>query len=328
VKNKTTHRLLGLYLALLGASQHCIRHAKGMIRIMKQIDLHVHSNASDGTLSPSELVHYAIEKELAAIALTDHDTVLGIKEAMETATTFRNKGIDFSLIPGVEISAGFRKRDIHILGLFVDYTNAYLLAQLDWAVKNREARNEKMAENLRKAGLSITVEELRQEDPKAILTRAHFAKLLYKKGYVKNVKDAFTKFLDENGPYYVNRDYISPEGAIALIKEAGGIPILAHPLLYHLNEREIDALVGNLTEAGLAGIEAIYANNVSNDEAFARSLARKYNLLISGGSDFHGSIKPDIDLGSGRGNLKVPAELLDAMQEYRIKNLLGSNLVY
>ncbi len=290
---------------------------------MKQIDLHVHSNVSDGTLSPSELVHYAIEKELAAIALTDHDTVLGIKEAIDAATAFNNKGIDFSLIPGVEISAGFRKRDIHILGLFVDYNNAHLLEQLDMAVKNREDRNEKMAANLRKAGLSITVEELIAQDPKAILTRAHFAKLLHKKGYVKNIKDAFTKYLDENGPYYVNREYISPEGAITLIKEAGGIPILAHPLLYHLSEREIEQLLATLVEAGLAGIEAIYANNVSNDEAYACSLARKYNLLISGGSDFHGSIKPEIDLGSGRGNLKVPAELLDAMHAYQKKNLLG-----
>ena len=283
---------------------------------MKLIDLHVHSSISDGTLSPSELVNYAASKQLAAIALTDHDTILGIEEGLIATKNLNKQGIDFNFIPGVEISAGFGKRDIHILGLYIDHTNPTLQKSLEKAVLERERRNEKMANNLRSAGVSITVEELKEEDKDAIITRAHFAKLLYKKGYVKNVKDAFTKYLDESGPYYVVREYMSPEDTISLIKEAGGIPVLAHPLLYHLKEKEIEALIVRLKSAGLAGIEAIYSNNVSNEEAYVRSLARKYDLLISGGSDFHGSVKPDIEIGSGRGNLKIPAEILVPMQEY------------
>lgn len=289
---------------------------------MNLIDLHVHSNISDGTLSPSELVYYAAKKQLSAIALTDHDTILGIEEALSAAETLRKKGINFTLIPGVEISAAFRKRDIHILGLFVDYTHPNLKKQLEQAVLEREKRNEKMAKNLRNAGLSITVQELKEEDKNAIITRAHFAKLLYKKGYVKNIKDAFLKYLGEDGPYYVAREYISPEDTIALIKEAGGIPVLAHPLLYHLSEKELEALLVRLKASGLAGIEAIYSNNVSNEEAYACSLARKYDLLISGGSDFHGSVKPDIEIGSGRGNLKIPENLLIPMREYLEKQAI------
>lgn len=287
---------------------------------MKQIDLHVHSSFSDGTLSPTELMHLAAEKELAAIALTDHDTVLGVNEALEASLSLRQKGNDIRVIPGVEISAGYQKHDIHILGLYIDHTNPALLGQLEQAVKNREQRNEKMAENLRNAGIAITMEELRKADPHAILTRAHFAKMLHKKGYIKDIKEAFKKYLDENGPYYVERDYMSPEDAISLIRESGGIAALAHPLLYHLSVRELENLLLRLKKAGLTGLEAIYSNNVSNEEAFVRSLARKYDLLITGGSDFHGTVKPSIDLGSGRGNLKVPASLLKDLEQALPRN--------
>lgn len=277
---------------------------------MNYIDLHVHSTISDGTYTPTELIEYAVSKGLTAMALTDHDTINGIKEAQLAANRLKLEGHDITLIPGVEISAAFLNRDIHILGLFVDCCNELLVKTLEGAVRERETRNEKMAVNLRNAGLSITLDELKAEDPQAIITRAHFAKLLYKKGYVSSVKDAFTKYLGDDSPYYVKRNYISPEDAISLIKQASGIPVLAHPLLYHLNEKEIDALVLRLKNAGLEGIEAIYSNNISNEEAYVRSLAKKYDLAITGGSDFHGSVKPDIDLGTGRGNLKIPADLL------------------
>ncbi|MFA9465212.1 MAG: PHP domain-containing protein [Velocimicrobium sp.] len=285
---------------------------------MKYIDLHVHSCISDGTLTPSELVIHAADKNLTAIALTDHDTILGINEAQEASKRLNTQGIHIELIPGVEISAGFGERDIHILGLFVDHTNVNLRSSLERAVLEREKRNEQMASNLRDAGIEITIEELHNADKKSILTRAHFAKLLYKKGYVKTIKDAFVTYLNEKGAYYVARKYISPEDSIALIKEAGGIPILAHPLLYHLNEKQICTLLTRLKSAGLAGIEAIYSGNVNNEESYVRSLARKYELLISGGSDFHGTLKPDIEIGIGRGNLKIPYELLDSMEKYRL----------
>ncbi|MEG1741647.1 MAG: PHP domain-containing protein, partial [Acetivibrio sp.] len=264
----------------------------------------------DGTLSPHEIVSLAVEKNLAAIALTDHDTISGVAEAMESAQQFSKQGISIQVISGVEISAAYRHSDIHILGLYVDTTKEVLINRLAKACSEREQRNKKMAANLCTAGLDITIEELRKYNGDAVLTRAHFASLLCKKGYVPDMKSAFTKYLNDKSPYFVPRNYISPEDAIVLIRSAGGIPVLAHPLLYKLSEKEVRSLVLQLKNSGLMGIEALYSGNVSNDESFVRSLAKKYDLLISGGSDFHGSVKPKISLGSGRGHLKVPETLL------------------
>lgn len=283
---------------------------------MKYIDLHIHSNASDGTFTPTQIVSLAAEKELSAIALTDHDTVDGVEEALLAALAIKNKGVDIRVISGIEISAAYKKTDIHIVGLFVDPTNQNLLHNLNEARMERNQRNEKMLQNLRSIDLAITMEELKEEDANAVLTRAHFAKLLYKKGYVKSIQDAFKKYLGDDTPYYVSREYTSPESAISLIKEAGGIPILAHPFLYKMKEHELKNLIINLKSVGLAGLEAIYSNNINNEEAYARFLAKKYDLLISGGSDFHGSVKPSISIGIGKGNLKVPQELLTKMEHY------------
>lgn len=277
---------------------------------MKYIDLHTHSTTSDGTYTPTELVNYAFKKGLSAIALTDHDTVDGIKEAQNAAKKLQEEGHSFTLIPGVEISAGFMSRDIHILGLYIDPENEKLRKTLAKAVAERDERNEKMAANLRAIGFEIYVEEMKADDPNSIITRAHFAKMMVKKGYCSTINDVFKKYLDNDKPCYVKREYISPEDTIALIRQAGGVPVLAHPLLYHLSQPEIEALVKRLKGAGLEGIEAIYSNNISNEEAYVRSLAHHFDLAITGGSDFHGSVKPDIDLGVGRGNLKIPEELL------------------
>lgn len=285
---------------------------------MKQIDLHVHSTISDGTLTPAELVHLAHKQNLAAFALTDHDTIAGIKAAKDEAVLFSDSDYSLEVIPGVEISAGYKNRDIHILGLLIDEHNSSLIDSLNDAKKNREARNEKMAQNLAKTGMDISIKAILEDDPEAVITRAHFAKFMLKKGYVKSIKEAFTKYLSESSPYYVPREYISPEDAIALIRATGGVPILAHPLLYHLPEKELLSLITRLKEAGLMGLEAIYSCNISNEESYVRGLAHKYDLLISGGSDFHGSVKPDISLGTGRGNLNVPYWVLEKMKECKL----------
>ena len=275
------------------------------------IDLHVHSNISDGTLSPSQVVDLAVNAGLKVIALTDHDTIHGIPEALAQAKRYQQEGVNFTLIPGVELSVGYKKKDVHILGLFIDYHNEAFLSLLHNMVNEREERNRKMVANFQKADIAITTEELKEESLDAVITRAHFAKLLVRKGYVSSTKEAFEKYLDEEGPYYVNRRYITPEQAVEAILQANGVPILAHPMLYELPEEELEQLVSRLKGHGLQGIETIYSTYSPLEEQKVRDLAVKYQLKITGGSDFHGEVKPDISIGVGRGNLVIPDELLE-----------------
>lgn len=280
---------------------------------MKYIDLHVHSNVSDGSFTPKELVAEAVRCNLAAFALTDHDTVAGVSEAVLAA---KDTGIE--VIPGAEISAGYKKKDIHILGLLLRPDDEKLQSTLEQAIKERDLRNEKMADNLAKGGLDIDIERLRAAfPPETVLTRAHFARYLAETGQVRSINAAFDHYLNADGPYYVPRKYITPEDAISLIKDAGGIPVLAHPLIYHLPEEELDSLIGRLKDAGLAGLEVFYSSNTGFDEGIVRRYANKYDLLMTGGSDFHGSNKPHISLGSGKGNLKIPYSVLDHLKEYQ-----------
>ena len=166
--------------------------------------------------------------------------------------------------------------------------------------------------------MNITYEELEAEFPGAVLTRAHYAKLLMKHGYVKSIKEAFERFLGDHCPCYVSREKITPVMAIDLIRKAGGLAILAHPILYHMSDARLDALVQKLKEAGLTGIEAIYSTYSPAEERQIRKLSTKYNLLLSGGSDFHGENKPGLDLGTGYGKLYVPEEVLLALKKARI----------
>lgn len=282
---------------------------------MKYIDLHVHSNVSDGSLTPSELVKEAIRSNLSAFALTDHDTTKGVLEAIEAAKQATLNGTPIEVIPGVEISAAYKKKDIHILGLFLDIEYEPLQTALEKAVKNRELRNEKMASNLKNGGLDIDYEKLCSYfPPNTVLTRAHFAKYLYETGQVPSMNAAFDRYLNADGPYYVPREYISPENAISLIKKAGGIPVLAHPLVYHIPEVELEALIKRLKEAGLMGLEVFYSANTGFDEGIVRRYANKFDLVMTGGSDFHGANKPQISMGTGRGNLKIPYSVLDNLK--------------
>ncbi len=282
---------------------------------MKYIDLHVHSNASDGTLTPTEVVSLAASLSLSAIALTDHDTVAGVAEAHAAALVMSDASNPLRIIPGAEISAAYNGRDIHILGLFLDTKNNALIKTLNEAVAKREERNEKMAANLRGAGIDITVDKLKAAEGEAVLTRAHFAKYMTEHGFTKSNKDAFDRFLNDSSPYYVPRDYLSPEATIDLIHEAGGLAVLAHPLLYKYNLEQLDVLIALLAGFGLDGIEAIYSLNTGFDEGIIRRYANRYNLAITGGSDFHGMNKPDISLGSGKGNLQIPESLLDSLEK-------------
>lgn len=269
------------------------------------IDLHVHSTCSDGTLTPTELVEYGIKKGLKAFALTDHDTTDGIGEAQEAA-----RSTQLTVIPGIELSTSYQNKDIHILGLNIEPENTCFQNKLRDFQLERERRNLKIMQKMREHGLHISYKEMMNCFPDSVWTRAHFARFLADTHQVRTISEAFSRFLGDHAPCFVPREKVTPFQALRLIHEGGGKAVLAHPLLYHMTAGELDALTGLLAKNGLDGIEAIYSTNRGMDETNMRQLARKYNLFITGGSDFHGSNKPSIDLGCGRGNLKIPAQLL------------------
>lgn len=270
---------------------------------MGLIDLHTHSNISDGTLSPTELVQHAKACGVSVMALTDHDSIAGVDEAVSMGNE-----IGVTVIPGVEISAAYDERDIHILGYFVNQNDSEFIEFLHNAWIEREGRNEIIAERFRKSGIPITTDELKRISKSSVITRAHFARWLVDNKYCKSNTDAFDRFLGKNCPYYVPRSYVPREMAVNAIKKAGGIPVLAHPLMYKLDVSGIEPLVREMKDLGIVGLETYYSGNVSNDEDFVRHLAIKYDLVMTGGSDFHGSNKPGLEIGTGRnGSLKVPS---------------------
>ena len=284
---------------------------------MQAIDLHVHSNRSDGTFSPRQLVDYAMEKGLKAFALTDHDCIDGLEEAIQYAETLKKKAEEGQslqvpeVIPGIEFSTEYQEQDVHILGLYIHYQEASFQKQLKAFVDSRISRNQKMCRLLTDTGLSVTYEDLLAEFPDAVITRAHYAKYMLNHGYINSMAEAFERYIGDRCPCYVPREKITPVQAVELVLKAGGVPVLAHPLLYHMSDSRLDALISQLTEAGLLGLEAIYSTYTAAEERQMRRLAAKYGLLISGGSDFHGENKPGLDLGTGYGRLFIPCSLLD-----------------
>ena len=290
------------------------------------VDLHVHSNCSDGTYSVRELVDYAIEKGLAAFALTDHDTVDGLDEILEYAKELEAKGVKVpEVIPGIEFSTEYHGKDVHIVGLYIDYHNERFVQKVAEFADGRVARNQKMCGKLQEAGIHITYELLLEEFPDCVITRAHYVRYLLNHGYTKSMQEAFDRYIGDYAPCFVPREKVTPPDVIQLILEAGGIPVLAHPILYHLSDANLDTLVKECKEAGLIGIEAIYSTYNSAEERQIRKLADKYHLLISGGSDFHGSNKPGLDLGIGYGKLVVPEDVLTDLKKTRC-NLLFTDM--
>lgn len=280
---------------------------------MKIVDLHVHSNKSDGTCSPSELVDLSIQKGLSAFALTDHDTTAGLDEAIEYA-----KGRDIEVVPGIEFSTEYQGRDIHVLGLAIDYKVPVFADRLQAFVDSRIGRNRKMCRNLTEAGIDISYEKLMAAYPGAVITRAHYARYLLDHGYVKSLPEAFERYVGDHCPYFVPREKVTPVQAVQLIRQAKGIPVLAHPTLYHMGKDALQKLVSSLTEAGLVGLEAVYSTYSAGEEREMRQLALRNGLLISGGSDFHGSNKPGLELATGyHGKLVIPYDIWERLKEKR-----------
>ncbi len=290
---------------------------------MRAVDLHVHSNRSDGTFTPSGLVDYAMEKELAAFALTDHDTVEGLDEALGYAGQLRQSlppeesARVPEVIPGIEFSTEYQGQDVHVLGLYIDHHSKPFAAQLQAFVDSREDRNRKMCRLLTEGGIPVPYESLIAEFPDAVITRAHYANYMLNHGFIKSIKEAFERYVGDHCPYFVPREKVTPAQAVRIVLQAGGIPILAHPILYRMSSARLDALVCELKDAGLMGLEAIYSTYEAYEERQMRELAAKYRLLISGGSDFHGGNKPGLDLRTGYGKLFVPYEVLDNIKRRR-----------
>lgn len=279
---------------------------------MKLIDLHVHSTCSDGTFSPEELVLYAKSKGLSAIALTDHDTIDGIADAVQ-------KGLEIGVIvvPGIEFSASYNNKEVHILGYYIDPQNKLLKDQLKTLVAGRDARNAEMIAKLNEVGLPLTLEDLEATGSKnTIFTRAHFAAALLEKGYVNSRDEAFSKYLGAGKPCYIKRNHLTVATCIKLIHEAGGLAVLAHPKLYGYSNQEVTQILKDLKNQGLDGVECLYCTHSNDEVTHLLQVCLNLKLFPTGGSDFHGANKPRLDIGKGYGNLKIPFELLDALHTH------------
>ena len=286
------------------------------------IDLHVHSNKSDGSLTPTELVALAVKKNLSAFALTDHDTIDGLQEALEAARIYNQSlscdpasGQPLEVIPGIEFSTEYQGRDIHIVGLFIDFESPVFQRRVQAFVDSRIHRNQKMCRQLRQAGIEIEYEDLIREFPDAVITRSHYAQYMHQHGYIKTLREAFDRYIGDHGPCFVPREKITPVQAVELIRDVGGLSILAHPILYRMSDSALSALVQELKDVGLDGTEAIYCTYSPGEELAIRALAKRFGLLISGGSDFHGDAKPGLELGTGYGKLAIPEAILENMKQ-------------
>ena len=276
---------------------------------MSQVDLHIHSTASDGKLSPADIVRKSAEKGLTIIALTDHDSVDGITSALAAAEAFPQ----LRVIPGVELSTDVPAGEVHVLGYFVDYTDRAFRATLERMCRSRRERACGMVARLGELGVHIEWQRVREIAGGGSIGRPHIAQAMLEKGYVASIREAFTKYVSRDGPAYVEREKITPREAVGLLIEANGLPVLAHPLT--INDPE--AMATELKVAGLVGIEAYYYGYTAEEVSRLVSLADRYNLIATGGSDYHG---PNSSTEATLGGADVPmasAERLIALAEQR-----------
>jgi len=274
------------------------------------IDLHTHTTHSDGSATPEELIKEASAKGARAVAITDHDTVTAFAEARAAAERF---GIEF--VSGIEISAEFSPGTMHILGYCIDEDSTAFREKLGELRQAREKRNPHIADRLQSLGLDVSYDEVVRIAGNDVVGRPHFARLMVEKGYVSSIQEAFDRFLKNGAAAYVEKARLSPADSIALIHEAGGVAVLAHPYQLRLSSYEqVDQLVAELAGFGLDGIEAVYSRHSAAERASYAEIAARHRLLVTGGSDYHGSYKPDISIVKGLGDLEVPYALLEAVK--------------
>lgn len=279
---------------------------------MKLCDLHTHSTFSDGTYTPEELVAEAKSAELSAIALCDHNTVAGLPRFQEAA---RRAGIE--AIPGTEFSVDYRDRELHILGLFLPlHRLGEVEALLADGVRRKDESNRLLIERLNEAGYALSYDEIKDRTPKGQVNRAHIAAALTEKGYTPSVKAAFDTLLTPEAGFYLPPPRPSALDIVDFIRSLGGAAVIAHPLVT-LCEADLRAFLAEAKPRGLLGMETDYSDYDQQTTALAHSIAAEFGLLPSGGSDFHGTVKPSIALGSGRGNLRVPYAYVEALKAAR-----------
>ena len=277
---------------------------------MKTIDLHTHSLHSDGAQTPADVVKTAASAGLSAVALTDHDCITGVREAMEAG-----KAMGVEVIPGVELSAQ-SDTELHILGYFVDIDNKRLQDTMAYALQVRDERQEETCRKLNEQGFRITMEEARAEaHGNPVLCRAHFAQIMVRKGYAESVKDAFNRYLSVGCYAYSNRQALTGPEAVSLIHEAGGIAVAAHLHLIKMPDEPLKEYLKSLIPYGLDGIEGYYTDYTPDMEQRYRAMAKELGLVISGGTDYHGANKPHIAIGKGRGELEIPYSVLDGLRQ-------------
>jgi len=274
------------------------------------IDLHTHSTASDGKFTPAELIRHASEVEIEVIARTDHDTLSGLEEASLEASRV---GMEF--IPGIEISAVFSPGTMHMLGYYIDPADTVLSETLSWLRGGRDDRNHLILTRLAELGCPLELEEVAALAGGESVGRPHIARAMMAHGYVSTFNEAFDRYLGKGAAAYMDREKMTPEKAIEEIRHAGGLPVLAHPQTLSLGEEELNDLLGRLASLGLAGVEAYYYSHSDEETAYYVTLAEKYGLIVTGGSDFHGPGMIDSRLGVGRGNMNVPRSIADRLTE-------------
>ena len=280
----------------------------------RRVDLHMHTTHSDGTFPPRELVRYAKEKRIACISVTDHDTMSSYKECAEEAA---KAGIE--LIPGIEISAQFEPGTLHVLGFFLDPQHPGLQTALEEIQKARRERNPQIIAKLNSLGIPITLDEVRAESGGKQIGRPHFARVLIKKGIVPSMEEAFDRYLAKGKPAYLDKRRLNSAASIQKIREAGGIAVAAHPKQMKLDEEELEREFARLVEEGLGGIEAYNSCQNRREAELYKRLAERFNLFVTGGSDFHGANKPDVDLGYLGDGVELSYDVVENM-----KALLGA----
>ena len=279
------------------------------------IDLHTHSTVSDGSDPPGRIPELAAEAGCSAVALTDHDRLDGLAEAAQRAGE-----VGVRLVPGCEISCEVPKGTMHLLVYFIEAGEGPLQDELVRLQEARATRNRKLVTVLaEELGLPVTLEEIEAEAGGEGVGRPHVAAVLVRKGVVGSVQEAFDLYLAKGKPGYVEKSRLYPGDAMRLARESGGVPVIAHPLSLGLEPPALETAVKELVDQGLAGLEAIYGRYAPEEREGLSDLARRYDLVVTGGSDHHGTYKPDLRVGVGKGDLDVPDGALTQLEERRTR---------
>jgi len=284
---------------------------------MGYVDLHLHTTASDGVLTPSEIVRYAKSRGLQAIAITDHDTIEGCEEGLSEGGK-----LGFEVIPGIEISAEHSPGSMHILGFFLDIYHPLLNERLEYLQRARAERNPKIIGKLNQLGVHITYEEVLKASGGGQVGRPHFANVLIEKKYVRSFQEAFERFLKKGALAYVDKVRFTSKEALHFINEAKGVAVLAHPNTLGMNGYpDLEKLILRLVDEGLKGIEVYYPEHSPAEIGQYKALAERFGLLSTGGTDYHGMEKNGLEIGMGRGDMKLPYSIVESLKAVRSRSL-------